>query len=227
LIQSVVPPGCTVTLDALHAVRETFEITVGAEVDFLVCVKDNAADLKRGITRSLDRPAAQLGCARTIDAAHGRIEVRTIEVADTSPVRTGWPHTFTACRVTRDRTTLRRGQCVSHSCEQVHYVASFASTRYTPEQILAMTRGHWGIENGLHHRKDRTMDEDRNRASASGSGRAMSCLRSIAAMVMQRTSEQTSVVQRRFSAKPRLVLGLLACRSIEQWEQTYAPYKRV
>jgi hypothetical protein len=46
-------------------------------------------------------------------------------------------------------------------------------------------------------------------------------------MVMQRTSEQTSVVQRRFSAKPHLVLGLLACRSIEQWEQAYAPYKRV
>ena len=29
-----------------------------------------------------------------------------------------------------------------------------------PKRLLELTRGHWGIENGLHHRRDVTMQED-------------------------------------------------------------------
>jgi hypothetical protein len=41
-------PGCVLTFDALHTVHETFEMTVvGNQADYLVCVKGNAADLRR------------------------------------------------------------------------------------------------------------------------------------------------------------------------------------
>jgi hypothetical protein len=32
-------PGCVMTLDALHAVKETFETVVDQEADFLICIK--------------------------------------------------------------------------------------------------------------------------------------------------------------------------------------------
>jgi len=67
--------------------------------------------------------------------------------------------------------------------------------------VLKLVRGHWGIENRLHHRKDRSMDEDRCRSSAAKTGRVMCCLRSIAALVLGRANESLSVVQRRFCRK--------------------------
>jgi predicted transposase YbfD/YdcC len=196
----------------------------GKQADFLVCVKGNAKDLRRKLERTLQRKSAHVQCARTVDKAHGRIETRDLQMVSTTPIETGWPHTHLVCRVTRQREIRRRGLSVSTSCEQVHYVASFAASRYTPEQVLELIRGHWSIENGLHHRKDRSMDEDRNRASGKGCGRVMCFLRSIAAVILGRARESSSVVRRRLSAKLHLLLGLLSCRSVQQWETLYRPY---
>jgi predicted transposase YbfD/YdcC len=215
-----------VTLDALHTVRQTFELTVvGSQADFLVCVKGNAKDLRRKAEQILRRKAGDIQRARTVDKDHGRIETRELELVSTTPVETGWPHTHVMCRVTRQRETRRRGQTVDSSCQQVYYVGSFAASTYTAEQVLGLSRGHWSIENGLHHRKDRSLDEDRNRASGRGSGRVMCCLRSFAAILLGRARESFSVVKRRLSGKLHLLLGLFSCRSVQQWEQLYKPYR--
>lgn len=221
-------PGCVVTLDALHAVKDTFEMTVAdRHADFLICVKGNAPDLRQRLERVFRRRPTRVRRARTVEKGHGRIESREIEVAPTSPVETRWPHTHVACRVTRDRETVRRGQVLSHSREEVYFVGSFPEASRTPEQVLELIRGHWSIENGLHHRKDRSMDEDRNRASARGIGRVMCCMRSLTALVLGRSRESGSEVQRRFSTKIHLVLGLFSCHSPAEWERSYHPYKPI
>lgn len=192
-----------------------------------MCVKGNAPGLRRSLERSLCRRPDEVRRARTVEKGHGRIEIREIEMARTSPVETGWPHTHVVCRVTRDRETVRRGQTVSRSCEQVYFVGSFPATSRTPEEVLKLIRGHWSIENGLHHRKDRSMDEDRNRAGARGIGRVMTCMRSIAALVVGRSTQSASELQRRFSTRIHLVLGLFSCRSLAEWERSYRPYKPI
>jgi len=220
--------GCVLTFDALHAVKETFEKAVADKrADFLVCVKGNASGLRQSLERVYRRRPDGVRRARTVEKGHGRIETREIEMAHTSPVETGWPHTHVVGRVTRDRETVRGGESVSHSHEQVYFVGSFPETSRTPEQVLELTRGHWTIENCLHHRKDRSMDEDRNRAGACGIGRVMSCMRSFAALVVGRSRESASEVQRRFSTKIHLVLGLFSCRSLAEWERSYRPYKPI
>ena len=143
----------------------------------------------------------------------------------TSPIDTNWPHTHVACRITRDRETMRRGQVVTRSHEEALYVGSFAATTFTPEKVLDLARAHWSIENCLHHRKDRSMDEDRNRASERGIGRLMCCVRSLAAQILGRAKESLSVVQRRLSGKAHLAMRLLFCNSLEDWERTCKPYK--
>jgi len=206
-------------------VKKTFEAVVAKQADFLVCVKGNASDLRQRIEKVLNRQANTLLQAQTDDRAHGRIEKRSVEIAAILPAQTGWPHTHTACRVIRERQQIRRGQTVGESREQVIYIGSFAADTYSPERVLALIRGHWGIENGLHHRKDRSMDEDRCRSAASKTGRVMCCLRSIAAVVLGRAKESLSVVQRRLSRKTHMLLGLLSCASLSDWESRYKPYK--
>jgi predicted transposase YbfD/YdcC len=219
-------PGCIHTFDALHANHQTIRhVVIGKRADILVQVKDNTPELRRQLERALVRHQADIQQASTVDKGHGRIETRAIELAPTSPTETGWPHTHAVCRVTRERQLMRRGQTVSASREEALYVASFAATTHTPEQALAFIRGHWSIENCLHHRKDRSMDEDRNRASEHGIGRVMCCIRSITATVLGRAKDSLSVIQRRFARKTHLVLALLASFSIAQWEHARQPYK--
>ena len=69
------------------------------------------------------------------------------------------------------------------------------------------------------------MDEDRCRSAAHKTGRVMCCLRSIVALVLGRAKESLSVVQRRFSKKTHLILGLLSCSNLDEWERRYKPYK--
>ncbi len=200
-------------------------IVIDKEADFLIQVKSNAPQLQESLERVLQTKCKDIQTAESFDKGHGRIEARKIEIAPTSPIDTNWPHTHTVCRVTRDRQLVRRGELISQSHETSMYVASFSSSTFPPERIAKMIRGHWTIENVLHHRKDRSMDEDRCRASECGIGRVMCCIRSITALVLGRAKESLSVIQRRFSRKTHLVIQLLSCRNLHEWEQRYKPYK--
>jgi len=46
------------------------------------------------------------------------------------------------------------------SCEAVTGIISLPARRAGPADLLTFNRSHWGIENGLHHRRDTTYGED-------------------------------------------------------------------
>ena len=218
--------GTVVTMDALHTRHAGMEkIVVDKGADYLVQVKNNTPALNAALGRAFDQKKDQIQTAETFDFEHGRIEVRRIEMVPVSPVETNWPHTYLACRIERDRQLMRRGEIVKHTWEQSFYVASFPAGTHEPEQVMQLIRGHWGIENELHHRKDRSMNEDRCRASEEGIGRVLSCIRSLAAQVARRTKESLKVIRRRFAGKPHLLSRMLASNSLADWERRHRPYK--
>ena len=215
------------TFDALHANHQTMEkVVVDKKAEFLIQVKNNTPVLHEVLERAFRTSRDAIKTAASFDHGHGRSETRKLELVETSPVDTDWPHTFVACRVDRERRMLRRKQVVEESHEQSLYVGSFRSDTYAPEDVLALIRGHWSIENCLHHRKDRSMNEDRCRASERGIGRVMSYIRSLVTLVAGRTTESLSVIRRRFSGKTHLLVNLLFANSLDQWEQKHKPYKR-
>ena len=128
--------GTVITADALHTIMVNCErIVIEKKGDFLFAVKRNTAGLKQSIKKALKRKGAPVGRAETLDSEHGRIEARAIEVVPISPGKTGWPHTFTACRVTRDTEHMRRAEVVKTSHEKALYVGSFAATTYSPYKL--------------------------------------------------------------------------------------------
>ena len=46
------------------------------------------------------------------------------------------------------------------SRERWYLLTSLSSRRCAPRELLRVIRNHWGIENSLHHVKDRSWDED-------------------------------------------------------------------
>lgn len=68
---------------------------------------------------------------------------------------------------------------------EVHYYAtSLAPHGAGPEKLRDLARGHWGIENRLHHVKDRSWHEDRHWLKNPDAAGVMTFLRSLAVSLL-------------------------------------------
>ena len=68
-----------------------------------------------------------------------------------------WPRVQQVFRVDRRTEQVKRGG-ITH--ETAYGITSLGPRQADPQQLLAMVRGHWNIENGLHYRRDETLRED-------------------------------------------------------------------
>ena len=66
---------------------------------------------------------------------------------------------------------------VSIRHETRYFVTSLSGDEVSPERLMLLVRGHWGIENGLHFLKDRWWDEDRQWSVRAGLAERLATLR--------------------------------------------------
>ena len=62
------------------------------------------------------------------------------------------------------------------SSEIAYGVTSLTAAAAPPTRLLQLNRGHWGIENGLHYRRDVTLHEDAGRSTVTAFGHIMATL---------------------------------------------------
>ncbi|WP_407717462.1 transposase [Glutamicibacter protophormiae] len=70
--------------------------------------------------------------------------------------------------------------------ETVHALTSLPTHVAGPAEIGGLIRGHWGIENGLHWRRDVTWNEDRSQVRKDNAPQVMAMLRNIAITLLKR-----------------------------------------
>ena len=110
--------------------------------------------------------------ATTIDKGHGRIERRTIRTTTILTKHQNWKGLKQGFELVRERT--EKGGTTK---ETVHGITSLRPEQASPKRLLELTRGHWGIENGLHYRRDVTMGEDASRIRKGGAPQVMAAVR--------------------------------------------------
>ena len=71
-------------------------------------------------------------------------------------------------------------------------VTALTPAQASPAFLLARNRDHWGIENGLHHRRDTTLAEDASRLRAGGSWRLFASIANMAVSVLNRAGHPTT-----------------------------------
>ena len=162
LLEEVDLRGCVLTLDALHATRDTQRAIVETHgADYVFAVKANCPDtFAQLVGIDWDAPAVR----RHADApakAHGRIEARRVAARDLPPGLLGaFDKARQAFRVVRERTDAKTGET---STETAHGITSVPAERANSQRLLAWNRGHWQVENANHYRRDATMGEDASR----------------------------------------------------------------
>ena len=105
---------------------------------------------------------------------------RALWFCETEPQTLGLAGAAQLVRLERKVDAVRRGQVIHHTEETVFGVTSFLPAEAGPERLLALARAHGQIENGQHHRRDRTQDEDRCTVRETNSARLLALFWSLA-----------------------------------------------
>jgi hypothetical protein len=114
-----------------------------------------------------------------------------------------WPHVRQICCVERHRLVVRRRQIISTEVDVRYYVTSLGPERADAKALLALTRGHWGIENRLHYVRDVTFDEDRSQMRVGAVAHTFAACRNLAIGLL-RSSGAVSIAAalRTYAARP-------------------------
>ncbi|MER7773038.1 hypothetical protein [Kitasatospora sp. NPDC096140] len=80
-------------------------------------------------------------------------------------------------------------------------VTSLRPRQAAPAELASWVRGHWGIENRLHHVRDTTFAEDASRVRTGSAPRAMASLRNLAIGALRHASHDNIAARLRHHAR--------------------------
>lgn len=156
--------GTVVSGDANFAARKLSATILQAQGDYLWIIKENQSQMHREIQTLFEPPQSHPGwspppmdfrTAHSVDKGHGRLEKRRITVSSLLASYSLWPGLAQVFQLERERTNAL-GE-TEH--ETVYGITSLPASVGT-KRLLVLVREHWGIENGLHYRRDRSLRED-------------------------------------------------------------------
>ncbi len=182
--------GCTVTLDALQAQRETAQAILDQKADYILALKGNQGTLYEEVRALLEDSGLNIhDRTQTIDADHGRIETREAHlVTDLTWLQEqhAWPGLACVGKLTATREDKGTG---AMQIETRYYLLSRVMS--APE-FLDTVRAHWTIENSLHGVLDVVMREDQARARKDHAPANLALLRRLALNTIKRNQDKGS-----------------------------------
>lgn len=94
--------------------------------------------------------------------------------------------------------------------EVVYGITSLPRGRADAARLLALARGHWGVENRLHYVRDVTLGEDACRVRSGAAPQAMACLRNAAVRLLGGVNPgNIAAAVRHLAAKPFKAIRLV------------------
>jgi predicted transposase YbfD/YdcC len=211
LLQLMDIKGTTVTADANSCTAAMSTAVRQAGADYVLALKGNRGALHRHVENLFEAAAKNnfrgVRLFESDDAAHGRVEyraVRALPIGDLPPnIATSWSDLNTAVMVER----VRVADAVT--VERAYYVTSHAPN---PKLLAAKIRGHWSIENQLHHCLDVTFAEDRCRIHDANGAQNFALITRYALSMLKREPTKMSVAMKRRKAtwSPAYVLDVLS-----------------
>jgi len=141
---------------------------------WLFRLKANQPALHAGVALLFEHPVSPPTVVRQRNRHGDRLEMRELALSSDLNEWAHWPALAQVGRLTSLR--RRKGQT---TIETSYIITSLSPEHATPAQLLALVRGHWGIENRLHWVRDVTFDEDRCQIRTGAAPQVMAALRNL------------------------------------------------
>ena len=202
--------------DAMQTQRKLSLQIVAAGGDFVWVVKDNQANTRQAIEQLFAPEPARpgFGCPpmdfrsdKTTEKQAGRIEERTLTTSSLLNDYLDWPHLSQVFKLERRVTFLSTGLVET----EIQYgLTSLTAQEADPKRLLTIVRSEWGIENGLHYRRDVTFQEDQTRMTVKSMGRVMATINNLVISLINHQGYKNHAHARRvFNACPAKALALI------------------
>jgi predicted transposase YbfD/YdcC len=204
-------PGRVLTGDALYCQRHLCQQVRRAGGDSLFLVKGNQPELLADVRLLFDPPKATVPLidrreAQTVDQGHGRYDdTRHLSASTDLTDYLDWPGLAQVFRLER----------TWHDKKGAHRTIRYGITSLSPEiasadQLLALRRGHWTIENRVHYVKDVSLGEDQSPVHLANGPMILAILRDTALNLLRGAGVSAIAAQlRAISRHPERVLPLL------------------
>lgn len=213
--------GKIVMGDALHTQRALSLQIVATGGDYLWYAKGNQPRVRDDIAQTFQAEACGPGSsplptdwqsASQCSKGHGRIEKRTLTTSSVLQDYVDWPAVTQVFKLERQVWDMQRKPLRT---EVVYGLTSLSASEADAARLLALTRDYWGIENGLHYRRDVTLHEDATRMGATPAARVWASLNNLLIGLLAPLGFQYLPHARRFfAAQPVRAVAVLTRRTL-------------
>lgn len=211
--------GKVVTGDALHTQKRLSQVILEERGDYVFPVKENQPQLYKNIQALFapEYPKPGFGKIQTdfleaqkVNKGHGRIETRTLTSSEMLNTYAAWPGLAQVYRLERHFQWRRNGRSYRTSRKVEFGITSLTRKEVSPLQLLHLRRTHWGIETGLHYRRDVTLQEDATRMTIGQMGKVMASINNLVlALIRQAKFHNAAQARRWFAAHLPQTFSLL------------------
>jgi predicted transposase YbfD/YdcC len=190
--------GAIVTIDAMGCQRSIAQTILDKEADYVLALKGNQGALHSDVALFVAEQKAcgfqdsQISRNTTVDGDHGRIETRTTTVIHNAAwlqKRHEWPGLGAIVIVDSTRETGHKVET-----ETRLYITSL---RLPADQVGAIVRSHWAIENSLHWVMDMVFRDDECRVRTQHAPANFTTIKHIALNLLRRAPGKDSLRLRR------------------------------
>ena len=190
--------------DAMLTQRELSVQILEAEGDYLWLAKENQPALLADIQEVFEPAPTAAGwsqtprdwrTAQTVELSHGRLEKRLLTTSTFLNDYSDWPGLAQVFRLERRVTLMATGEMRQ---EVTYGLTSLSPAKASARQLLEHIRDYWGIENGLHYRRDKTLQEDATRMKHPRQAEAMAILNNLIVGFSRRNGFENLAEARRF-----------------------------
>lgn len=194
--------------DAIFAQQELSRTVIEKGGEYLWKLRANQGNIyKMAVEHFAKLDDKYLDKAVTIEKGHGRIDEREILSSFRITGKIEFPCLEQVFRIKRKSETVKTGKV---SEQAIYGITSLPVEEYGAEALLELTRKHWGIENGLHYRRDVTFKEDACRQTSSNGGRVLAVLNNLTIGILRKLGwENIAKARRYFNAQIDEALDLI------------------
>jgi predicted transposase YbfD/YdcC len=209
--------GAILIGDAMHTQRETSRQIVEAGGHFLWFVKGNQSRTLWAIEKLFIHEVCNLRqgaplskevqISSKVSKGHGRLETRTLMTTTLLNDYLDWPHVAQVFRLER---TVWHNRYKGKTHEIIYGLTDLSPQKASPARLLSLAREYWGIENGLHYRRDVTLHEDATRLTVGQAGHNMATLNNLVlGLCLHSNADNLAQARRHFCARPDQALKLI------------------
>jgi len=194
--------------DAIFAQRDVSRTVIEKGGEYLWKLRSNQGTIyKSAKTHFAKKTDHYLQKATSLEKGHGRIDAREILTSFRLAGEIEFPHLQQVFRITRQSVTVKTGK---RSEQTIYGITSLPVEEFGAKQLLELVRNHWGIENGLHYRRDVTFKEDACRQTTTNGGRVLAILNNLTIGVLRKLGwENIAKARRYFSSQIDEALTLI------------------